>query len=639
MSQTAITQAFEQWKASQAITGEPVLLDEFVFANVPGLDASKPVDRNETLPPDAQIVHRQAVSRKGVVNENAVVHSVVLGADVGDFSFNWIGLINKASNTLAMIVHAPVQQKLKTKDGQQGNVLTRSFLMEFNGAQTETGINTPAETWQIDFTARMAGMDERLRLENIDIYGAAAFFGDGWLVGKTGNQFYVTAGAGYVAGLRSQLDANQNITVTNKPVKVWIDVCWMGTLTSAWSVQSKIRVAESQADYEQNGVKHYVFALASIDANGNITDLRPKGTLDSQLANSSYLAKSKNLSDLTDAAKARDNLNLGTVATADIVTSLTDTKSNRVPVVGWMGLGAIADQIPGTMYKQDVSRFDYFNPADNIGPFPGEWAGGISFANSGATGWQLVGLSAGNIPRFAMRLRRELNLFSDWFEMYHTGNKPTAGDVGALPYDGTALAAKKLSAARKINGHNFDGTSDITLSGDDIYPDNIFARPGRAVGILAKERNRTYISNNIAGMSDYSQLVGYQVAEWYDDGCFWGAVRGASTTLKGWGVYYNGYIQFYIDLQTGEVSSGRQGVLASQTWSNQRYIQGMRYGAEAITSLPIPGSGQEATYSAPSGCSVTGMTSYSTGNYTSITRIGIRQLQININGTWINVGG
>ncbi|MGF1929230.1 phage tail protein, partial [Staphylococcus aureus] len=97
--------------------------------------------------------------------------SVVLGAEVGDFSFNWIGLINKASNTLAMIVHAPLQQKLKTKDGQQGNVLTRSFLMEYNGAQAETGINTPAETWQIDFTARMAGMDERQRLENIDLYG------------------------------------------------------------------------------------------------------------------------------------------------------------------------------------------------------------------------------------------------------------------------------------------------------------------------------------------------------------------------------------------------------------------------------------------------------------------------------------
>ncbi|MBJ5136771.1 phage tail protein, partial [Salmonella enterica subsp. enterica serovar Derby] len=38
MSQTTITLAFEQWKAQQGTTGEPVLLDEFVFANVPALD-------------------------------------------------------------------------------------------------------------------------------------------------------------------------------------------------------------------------------------------------------------------------------------------------------------------------------------------------------------------------------------------------------------------------------------------------------------------------------------------------------------------------------------------------------------------------------------------------------------------------
>ncbi|QIY50363.1 phage tail-collar fiber domain-containing protein [Salmonella enterica] len=284
MSQTTITLAFEQWKAQQGATGEPVLLDEFVFANVPGLAPDQPVDRNETLPPAEQIVHRQAVSRKGVVNDNAVVHSVVLGADVGDFSFNWIGLINKASGTLAMIVHAPLQQKLKTAEGQQGNVLTRSFLMEYNGAQAETGINTPAETWQIDFTARMAGMDERQRLENIDIFGAAAFFGDGYLVGKSGNQFYVTKGTGYVAGLRTTLAENLNITVTTRPVKVWLDVCWTGTLTSVWGVQSRITVADNLADYVQNGVQHYVFAVAGIDENGNITDLRPKGTLNEQQA-------------------------------------------------------------------------------------------------------------------------------------------------------------------------------------------------------------------------------------------------------------------------------------------------------------------------------------------------------------------
>ncbi|MDI4613859.1 tail fiber protein, partial [Salmonella enterica subsp. enterica serovar Infantis] len=104
------------------------------------------------------------------------------------------------------------------------------------------------------------------------------------LVGKSGNQFYVTKGTGYVAGLRTTLAENLNITVTTRPVKVWLDVCWTGTLTSVWGVQSRITVADNLADYVQNGVQHYVFAVAGIDENGNITDLRPKGTLNEQQA-------------------------------------------------------------------------------------------------------------------------------------------------------------------------------------------------------------------------------------------------------------------------------------------------------------------------------------------------------------------
>ncbi|WP_105667750.1 phage tail-collar fiber domain-containing protein [Cronobacter dublinensis] len=310
MSQTAITYAFEQWKAQQAALGADVVLDEFVFASVPGLDTSAPVDRAETLPDASMIVHRQAVTKTGLVNENAVVYSVVLGATTGDFSFNWIGLVNRASGTLAMIVHAPVQQKIKTVAGQQGNVLTRSFVMEYNGAAKETAINTPADTWQIDFTARLDGADERTRVENIDLYGPAAFFGDGWLVAKSGAQYYVTPGAGYVAGLRSELPQKLNITVTTKPVSVWLDVAWRGSLTSVWSVESKVTVAETLANYEQNGVKHYVFAVARIEADGTITDLRPKGSL--------FLEKAKNFADVQDISKARGNLKLKGAALLDV---------------------------------------------------------------------------------------------------------------------------------------------------------------------------------------------------------------------------------------------------------------------------------------------------------------------------------
>lgn len=319
MSQTVITSAFEQLKAQQAVTGEAVVLDGFIFAYVPNLDISSPIDPNEAIPPDAQIVHRADVALTGVVNDNAVVYSVTLGTAVGDFDFNWVGLVNKTSNVVAMIVHAPVQSKVANAAGVQGNVLTRSFLMEYDGAKKQTNITTPAQTWQIDFTARLDGIDERQRLENTDIYGAAAFFGDGYLVGKTGNQFFVTKGTGYVAGLRTSLVANQNITVTTKPVQVWLDVCWTGSLTSVWNAQCNITVAESLADYVQNGVQHYVFALASIDVNGNITDLRPKGTLNEQVASDALKKheQSRNHPDATTSAKGFTQLSSATDSTSE----------------------------------------------------------------------------------------------------------------------------------------------------------------------------------------------------------------------------------------------------------------------------------------------------------------------------------
>ncbi|EHX7971843.1 phage tail protein [Escherichia coli] len=314
MSQAVITKAFTEWKARQAINNQPVALDEFIFAYIPGLDADKPIDNTETAPAADKIVYRQVVSKSGVVNENSVVYSVTMGADVGDFDFNWIGLANKATGTLAMIIHAPTQRKIKNANGQQGNVLVRSMLMEYSGAREATEITTPAETWQIDFTARLAAMDERQRRENIDLYGAASFFDAGYLVAKTGTQYFVTKGTGYLAGLRSVLAANQNITVSTKPVKVWLDVAWMGTLTSIWAVQSKITVAADLKDYVQNGEQHFVFALASIDANGVITDLRPKGTLNEQQASDALKKheQSCNHPDATTTAKGFTQLSSAT---------------------------------------------------------------------------------------------------------------------------------------------------------------------------------------------------------------------------------------------------------------------------------------------------------------------------------------
>ncbi|WP_392433203.1 phage tail protein [Yersinia sp. HM-2024] len=310
MSQTAITFAFEQWKAQEAAAGNTVVLDEFVLAYVPGLDHTVPINRAEILPPAAQIVHRQTVNKIGLVNDNAVVYSVTMGTEIGDFDFNWIGLVNKASGTVAMIVHAPTQRKIANVTGQQGNVLTRSFLMEYNGAATATSITTPAETWQIDFTARLTGIDEMQRLINADNYGPGAFFGTGYLVAKTGSQFFVTQGTGYIGGIRADLPANRNIAVPAAVTKIWADVSLQGNITSQWEAVIKITVAPTLENYSQSGFMHYVFAVASIDAAGNITDLRPKGSLtDDALAQHE---KSRNHPDGTLTAKGFVQLNSAT---------------------------------------------------------------------------------------------------------------------------------------------------------------------------------------------------------------------------------------------------------------------------------------------------------------------------------------
>ena len=375
MSQTVITTAFEQWKAAQAANGQAVVLDEFVFANVPGLDVNAPINRAEVVPPAAQIVYRQAVEKTGLVNQNAVVYSVTLGADVGDFSFNWIGLINKATGKLAMVVHAPLQSKVKNANGQQGNVLTRSFLMEYNGAEAQTLISTPAETWQIDFTARLAGMDESLRLANLDIYGAGAFFDNGFLVAKTGTQYYVTAGLGYVGGLRANLAAKTNITVTTKPMKVWADVSYHGTLTSEYKTDIKFTLATALKDYVQSGIAHYVFALASIDANGVITDLRPQGS-------SQYLRRDKNLTDISDPEAALNTLN-GVPKTRKInKKALSDDFDLTAADVGALPV------IPGVLGTININTLNLAN----IGVYVQSTGANATVANGYPPGSQAAGL-------------------------------------------------------------------------------------------------------------------------------------------------------------------------------------------------------------------------------------------------------
>ena len=269
-----ITPQFEHYVAEQTIARGTVQFDEFIFANIPGLNENN-LAQYLNMPTSAQIVHRQSVSQSGVINENAVVYSVTIGTEVGDFDFNFIGLINRSKNLLAVAVQTDTVKKIRNKNAVQGNSITRNILLEFSGAKALTGINVNANTWQIDFTVRLHGLDEKIRLTNRDLYGRAVFFDDSFLVKrKTGNQFTIQPGTAYVEGVRMDLGAEHHLTANSLPCSIYADVVHHCTVTGEYQTEIKY-LTQSKADYVDTANRqHYVQILADIDSQGNVTDRR-----------------------------------------------------------------------------------------------------------------------------------------------------------------------------------------------------------------------------------------------------------------------------------------------------------------------------------------------------------------------------
>lgn len=675
MSQTVITTAFEALKAQQAAANTPVVLDEFVFANVPGLNITDPIDPAEALPAAGQIVHRATVSKTGVVNANAVVYSVTLGADVGNFAFNWVGLMDKASNTLAMIVHAPLQQKVKNNAGTQGNVLTRSFLMEYDGAKKETQITTPAGTWQIDFTARLAGMDERQRIENIDIYGTGAFIGDGFLVKRSGNNYSVTAGAGYVGGLRAELTAELALTVTTKPVKVWVDTSFTGTLTSAWVVNTAVTVADTLIDYMKNDVNHYVFAIAQINADGSITDLRPKGSKGEQQANTDFLRKDANLNDLKDKSEARKSLELKSAALKD-----TGRQPGQVMTVGEFGLGGEAETAPAPqgIMASGFYRYGGNGDGDNIHSFKG--FGSILSINYGESLFQTSQLfipAGGN--GYEAKMRWQTLEGVSWSSyIYHEGHKPTADEVDAVSASKGGVFKKAVTIEDKVTAKSYTannmppagsgGYSQQMLSEAPYYIPEVIVEPHAnmfiplikggsiirgegyqmrmSLGMLTSadiryanpvlhvvmdgDRHATWEFNISTGdiISYKYGLVASQ--KWVNEQSYSSKaeMQSGDNAVKDWVIQ-----QTFIPRQ--EVANAIAGVNQTITnWANQNFVQGLRFGAVEQTQIfQAPG------YSDQLGYVITGVVNNAPSNLDGIVDfVQRRPLQININGSWMNVG-
>lgn len=140
-----LTVAGEEQLANKQANDETVNIENFVLAYVPDL-GDEPEDRVEALPDDSLIVDTRAYSQCTYVSDNQVMYSLVMDPSVGDFEFNWIGLVDD-EDVLIAVAYITAIEKLQSSDDVEGNTIQRYFPLNYTDIKTITGATEPAEIW------------------------------------------------------------------------------------------------------------------------------------------------------------------------------------------------------------------------------------------------------------------------------------------------------------------------------------------------------------------------------------------------------------------------------------------------------------------------------------------------------------
>ncbi|ATG57931.1 MULTISPECIES: phage tail protein, partial [Pseudoalteromonas] len=145
-----MTNAGKSYITTRALQNTGLDVKELVLANIPNLNESAERNPNEKMPSNLQVVHRRDIDAKGYVDANTVAWAVILEQDIGDFDYNWIGLVTQ-NGTLLAIDYLPLQRK------RQGvnNVHNRSFVLKFAAAAALARITIPAQSWMFDYSPQI----------------------------------------------------------------------------------------------------------------------------------------------------------------------------------------------------------------------------------------------------------------------------------------------------------------------------------------------------------------------------------------------------------------------------------------------------------------------------------------------------
>lgn len=283
MTQTAIPVEFENYLQESIAENIAPTMNQMIFAYIPDLDIEAEIDRTQGIPDSSYWVHVQNVDQAGKINENTLVYSVVIPSSVSEFTFNAIYLHDKnVSNSCGMVVHKATETK------ENGMSSTKSLLQQYSGAALISNITVDAGTWQIDYHARLIGIEEDHRLTCLDSYGHTAFIDGLTVTQQTSTQYKISAGLAYIGGLRITTE-EQTLNINSKPTGLYLDVYRDGSELSTWENNLTItQSASTISDYtDANGKAHYVAKLATINADGSITDHKVEQTGELERADNS----------------------------------------------------------------------------------------------------------------------------------------------------------------------------------------------------------------------------------------------------------------------------------------------------------------------------------------------------------------
>ncbi|EKO3565619.1 phage tail protein, partial [Vibrio metschnikovii] len=360
---TVIPIEFESYLVEKINSGLAPDMNEVVFAYIPDLDINEDIDRAKGLPPESTWVHKQSIDKASKLNRNTLIYSVVVPSKY-TFTFNAVYLHDKhTQNSCGLVIHKLDELK------EIGTTMTRSFAQQYLGAAEIADIHVTPETWQIDFSARIEGIDDDVRLNNLDHYGHTAFI-SGFNVEKiSANEYRIREGIAYVGGLRCELKNTVTKTITAKPDGIYLDVVREGTILSWWINTPVVRTSKTPlSDYIDNsGNQHYVTRIAGIRSDGSIEDWREWNIVSQAEAEEGESSTPRKWTALRvlQAIKAWAQKNLGTAASRDVTENRTDFTLGRISRVGDFGNG-ISLPLPPNVDFHNLGVGDYSGSVSGV---------------------------------------------------------------------------------------------------------------------------------------------------------------------------------------------------------------------------------------------------------------------------------